>query len=247
MTSRVPSFAGRAYLAASIVAILSVLSVIAVAVLVYAQGGTTHGEPLYRWMLREDGPVETLTAVLLGLAALFALIASFSVPVALRWARPFLILFCVFSALMALEETSWGERVFDIEPGEFFQEHSDQNETNFHNVMQHYLKHHGFVVTKTRQISAIVLLLYGVILPILNAFAPFRSWLRTCRVVVPSPALIPGFLLGAVLAWCDWPTGREEELGELLFSLSFALLVPLWWLQQNHLAEPSGALRAGAD
>ena len=34
MTSRAPSFAGRAYLAASIVAILLVLSVIAIAVLV---------------------------------------------------------------------------------------------------------------------------------------------------------------------------------------------------------------------
>ena len=86
-------FAGRAYLAASIVAILLVLSVIAIAVFVYAQGGTIHGKPLYRWMLREDGPVETLTAILLGLAALFSLIAAFRVPVALRWARPFLILF----------------------------------------------------------------------------------------------------------------------------------------------------------
>ena len=60
------------------------LSVIAIAVFVYAQGGTIHGKPLYRWMLREDGPVETLTAVLLGLAALFALIAAFRVPATLR-------------------------------------------------------------------------------------------------------------------------------------------------------------------
>jgi len=239
MTSRAPSAAGRAYLAGSVVAILLVLSVIAIAVFVYAQGGTIHGEPLYRWMLREDGPVETPTAILLGLAALFALIAVFRVPVALRWARPFLILFCVFSALMALEEASWGERMFDIEPGEFFQEYSDQNETNFHNVLQHYLKHW--------QIAAIVLLVYGVILPILNAFAPFRCWLRTCRVVVPPPALIPGFLLGAVLAWFDWPTGREEELGEVLFSLCFALLVPLWRLQQWYLAESAASDVGQAD
>ena len=109
-------FRGQSLSGGHIVAILLVLSVIAIAVFVYAQGGTINGKPLYRWMLREDGPVETLTAVLLGLAALFALIASFRVPVMLRWARPFLILFCVFSALMALEETSWGERLFDIEP-----------------------------------------------------------------------------------------------------------------------------------
>ena len=198
-------------------------------------------------MLREDGPVETLTAILLGLAALFSLIAFIQSARHVALGAPFSHSVLRVLGADGARGSQWGERMFDIEPGEFFQEHSDQKEINFHNVMQHYLKHHGFVVTKTRQIAAIVLLVYGVILPILNAFAPVRSWLRTCRVVVPPPALIPGFLLGAVLAWFDWPTRREEELGELLFSLSFALLVPLWRLQQNYLAEPSGALRAGAD
>jgi hypothetical protein len=44
-----------------------------------------------------------------------------------------------------------------------------------------------------------------------------------------------GFFLGAFLAWADWPTGREEEIGEFLFSLCFALLVPLWLLQQRYV------------
>lgn len=89
MTSRAPSFAGRAYLAASIVAILLVLSVIGVAVLVYAQGGTIHGTPLYHWMLREDGPVETLTAILLGLAALFSLTLHSECPIRCAGRAPF--------------------------------------------------------------------------------------------------------------------------------------------------------------
>lgn len=38
--------------------------------------------------------------------------------------------------LMALEEISWGQRVLKIETTEFFHEHSDQKEINFHNVMQ---------------------------------------------------------------------------------------------------------------
>ena len=70
---------------------------------------------------------------------------------------------------------------------------------------------------------------------------------RRIRLVVPPPALVLGFLLGSFLAWADWPTGREEELGEFLFALCFALLVPLWLLQQRyasgsespHLARPS--------
>jgi hypothetical protein len=240
MTIRDPSFAGRAYLAASLVAVLAVLLILAVAfaLLIYAQDVTVKGKPIYIWMLREGGPVERLTAILLGLAALFAMIAVFRVPDLLRWARPFLIAFAVFSIWMALEEISWGQRIFHVEPGAFFQQYSDQKETNFHNVMQLYLKEHGFVVRKTRHIAALVLLAYGVVMPILNGLAPFRSWFRACRVIVPPPALVPGFLFGAYLCWFDRPTGREEELGELLFSLCFALLVPLWRLQQWSLTEP---------
>jgi hypothetical protein len=217
------------------------LSAIAIPVFVYMQ----EGKGQYIWLLREDGQVEMLTALLLGLAALFALIAVCRVPETLRWARIFLMLFSAFSALMALEEISWGQRIFHTQSGGFFQQHSDQQETNFHNVLQYYLERHGFVVTTTRQIAALVLLVYGVVLPILNTLAPFRSRLRACRVVVPPPALIPGFLLGAILAWFDWPTSREEELGELLFSLCFALLVPLWRLQQNYLAESAASGRPG--
>jgi hypothetical protein len=249
MTSRAPSFARRAYMAASIAAIAAVLLIFAAAraILVYAADVIVEGEPLYQWLLREDGPVETPTAALLGLASLVALIAAVKVPAPLRWARLFLVLFAAFSAWMSLEEISFGERIFNTEPGAFFQEHSDQNETNFHNVMQRFLKRHGVPVATTRQIAAIVLFGYGVLLPILKAFAPFRSWFRACRVVVPPPALIPGFLLGAALSWFDRPTGREEELGELLFSLCFALLVPLWLLQQTYRLEAAASDESRAD
>jgi hypothetical protein len=237
MTSRALSLARRAYLEASFAAIFLALAAVALPLFVYMQ----EGRGQYVWLLREDGPAETMTAILLGLASLAALVAIFKVPATLRWARGFLVLFAIFSALMALEEISWGQRMFNIESAAFFQHYSDQNETSFHNVVQQYLKQHGFAVTTTRQIAAIVLLAYGVVLPILNVFTPFRSWFRACRVVVPPPALVPGFLLGAILSWLDRPTGREEELGELLFALSFAFLVPLWRLEQNYLAESAEA------
>jgi len=37
---------------------------------------------------------------------------------------------------MAIEEISCGQRIFHIESGAFFQQHSDRKETRFHNVMQ---------------------------------------------------------------------------------------------------------------
>jgi hypothetical protein len=103
-------------------------------------------------------------------------------------------------------------------------------------VVQQYLKRHHVPITKTRKIAALVLVVYGVVFPILNAFERPKALFRRLRLIVPPPALMLGFLRGALLAWFDWPTRREEEIGELLFSLGFALLVPLWLLQQRYEA-----------
>jgi hypothetical protein len=72
-------------------------------------------------------------------------------------------------------------------------------------------------------------------LPILNRFGLFATMFRKFRLVIPPSALVLGFILGSFLAWADWPTGREEALGAFLFSLCFALLVPLWLLQQRYV------------
>lgn len=227
----------NAYVLASIGVIVLFLLVMAIAVFIYSQDVMVRGQTLYKWLLREDGAVEKLTAIFLALAALLSLIVAFRVSEALRWSRAFFLLLAAFSTLMALEEISWGQRIFEVESSEFFQEHSDQKEINFHNVMQQYLERNGYAVTKTRKLAAIVLLAYGVVLPILNIFAPLRSIFRKFRLVAPPPALILGFFVGALLAWYDRPTGREEEIGEFLFAMSFALLPPLWRLQQRHAAD----------
>ena len=99
-----------------------------------------------------------------------------------------------------------------IEPGAFFKTYSDQQEIGLHNVMQDYLKRQNSPIVWTRKIAALALFAYGVILPILNRFAPFARLLPRLRLVVPPPALVPGFFLGSFLCWADWPTGREEEL-----------------------------------
>jgi hypothetical protein len=225
----------NAYILASIGVTVLFGLIAAAAVAIYSLDVNVGPRPLYRHLLREDGWVETLTAVLLAAAAIFALIAAWRMPETLRWSRPFFLLFAVFSLLMALEEISWGQRLFGIESGEFFTEHSDQNEFNLHNVLQLYLKQQGSPLVWTRKIAALVLVIYGVFLPILNRFEPFARVFRRLRLVVPPSALVLGFWLGAFLAWADWPTGREEELGEFLFGLCFALLVPLWLLQQLHV------------
>jgi uncharacterized membrane protein len=226
----------NAYALASLGAIFLFLLVIAGAVSVYASDITFRGKTLYLRLLSEGGVVEESTAILLGVAGLFALSAFFRVPQALRWSRPFLVLFALFAVLMGLEEISWGQRVLQIEPGEFFRQYSSQKEINVHNVVAPYLRRSGYAVRTTSQIAAIVLLAYGVVLPILSAFRSPRVLFRKFGLIIPPPALMVGFFLGSLLAWFDWPTGEDEEIGEFLFSLCFVMLVPLWRLQQRHEA-----------
>ena len=227
--------AADAYILASIAAVLLFTLVMGLAVLAYLSGIMVGPRPLYRWLLREDSVVESLTAVLLALAAVLAVAAAIRMPEPLRWSRVFFLLFAAFSLLMALEEISWGQRLLGIKPGAFFKTYSDQQEIGLHNVMQDYLKRQNSPIVWTRKIAALALFAYGVILPILNRFAPFARLLPRLRLVVPPPALVPGFFLGSFLCWADWPTGREEELGEFLFSLCFFLLVPLWLQQQRYV------------
>ncbi len=219
---------------ASVGATLLFLLVAAAALAIFLMDLSTRGGPLYLKLLREDGVVERLTAGLLFFAALISLVALLKLPEPLRWARLFLALFAIFSGLMALEEISWGQRALQIQPTAFWQDYSDQKETNVHNVVQHYLRSNNYLLTTTRKIAAVVLLIYGVVFPLLNACKGPRALFRKLLLVVPPPALALGFLLGALLAWFDWPTGSEEEIGELFFALCFALLVPLWLLQQRY-------------
>ena len=112
--------AADAYILASIGVVLLFTLIMALAVLAYFSGIMVGPRPLYRWLLREDSVVETLTAILLALAAVLAMAAAIGMPAALRWSRPFYFLFAAFSLLMALEEISWGQRLLGIEPGAFF-------------------------------------------------------------------------------------------------------------------------------
>lgn len=84
----------------------------------------------------EDGFVENLTLLPLLVSATVGIwylvklsgqrSRLFSVTVSLA------VLFCVF---VAGEEISWGQRIFNIESGTFFEEHNAQKETNLHNLV----------------------------------------------------------------------------------------------------------------
>jgi hypothetical protein len=166
----------------------------------------------------EDGVVEWATFGLLLLSGVLALVLAAHLFRARARFVLFFGVFGVFCVFLALEEISWVQRIFHIKSPQFFLENSSQREINLHNVMQKRLG------VKTKHIAGLSLFVYGVCLPLLVRHRKAKRLLGKYGLVVPPATLILSFLLGAIMM-IDWPTGEEEELGELFFSVCFFLFI----------------------
>ena len=186
----------------------------------------------YYYSLLEDESAEWVTALFLVAAGLVAATAG------VRRRRDgdrrawFLLLFALASIVGGLEEISWGQRVVGVESPEFFLEHSDQQEINVHNVLQ------SASGVKTKHATAIALFMYGVGLPLLCRRPAVAGLCRRWGIVVPPATLVPSWILATVLM-IDWPTGEEEELGEMLYSICLFLLAVGQWLDARRAAVSS--------
>lgn len=135
------------------------------------------------------------------------------------FARWFYVAFLAFCLFATLEEISWGQRIAGFRSPEFFRKHARQGETNVHNVLERLTK------LTTKDYAAAAFLLYGVCLPIaVSRSRRVKAFVERVSLKMPPLFLIPGFALAALLP-LDRPTGREEELGELFFSLCASLFM----------------------
>ena len=190
--------------------------------------------PTYLRLLREDGVAEWLTFAFL-LAA-----AAGAANIALRQHRGlagrdwFFLGFAAVCLLGALEEISWGQRIFGFASPEFFLEHSSQGETNVHNVAQRWTG------LKTKHVTGIVLFLYGAALPLAVRFKRIDLLIHKLRIAVPPGWLVPGFAIAALMMF-DKPTRAEEEIGEMLFSLALLFFVALISYERPTARSPSRA------
>ena len=178
---------------------------------------------------REDHLIEWLTVVFLGLAAVLAILHGV---VAKRRSRPhmwFVLLFAVACIFFAIEEISWGQRIFGLESPEYFVEHSDQQEINLHNVVNEQFS------VRTKHLAAIGLLGFGVAVPLLALFPLIRGWADRVGILVSSKVLIPGFVLASLMTWDRYFNGQDEEVAEFFFStlLFLSLVFSFWTLQPN--------------
>jgi len=161
------------------------------------------------WINLEDGLLETLSAVILLIAAVVALIVAVRLRrtgyTGYRWMHGFLAL--LFFA-MAGEEISWGQRYIGFETAAVFQELNVQNETNVHNMFG-YIADHMFVL---------LVFVWGCIVPFVYVhFRFFRQVLTSLGLPIPCAGLAVGMLLITLM---------QEQITNPLLGQVYNLRVP---------------------
>jgi hypothetical protein len=115
--------------------------------------------------VREDGWVEWLTVVALVCASFICL---YRIPILKPFRSKLFILSLALQAVVFLfgagEEISWGQRIFNISPGEFFQTNNAQGETNLHNLI---IKGKSVNKLLFGTILGILIAIYFLVLPLL--------------------------------------------------------------------------------
>ena len=204
----------------------------------------------WRWLIREDGPVEDATSAALAIAGIvFALAAR-------RHAHmPGLRRFCiVFAGLLmvgALEEISWGQRIIGVSSPDFFREHNAQQEVNIHNTLQQYVPFTCPICTDGRLLTKHVVILglavYGIILPVLLHLRSLQPYLFARYLLYPPLFLSPAIVIAGMFMfdWFDVPFGNEEEVGELL--LGIYLVMFAWHAERRRTCCPTAALAQQGD
>ena len=170
---------------------------------------------LFRAISQEDGPIEWATFWAFAAAAVVAVVALLRLPLSHRnfWTRSLHLGFALGCIVVALEEISWGQRLFGYRPPDLFLSANFQQELNFHNL----------VGARARKESVFVLLLgYGVLLPMLRFVRPLGAWFEAKHVRLPAIALMPLFI-GAAMLYAWYPWSYVGEWVEWLAGLGFLI------------------------
>lgn len=201
-------------------------------------------------MAIEDGPAEYLTSVAYFAASVLC-IAMLNRLKNKQWTSTSVIMLSLMAAVffvVAMEEISWGQRIFSIQSPEFFETHNVQKEITLHNLLSRYPLHMMFIVAG----------LYGGF-----AWKFFPAKLKTdfpklSQFLVPhkllqwyflptallylyydyiSPVLINGLGL-KMLQWQNsihgWVIAKDQEPMELLMAIGVMFFTAALFNRQTH-------------
>ncbi|RME37150.1 MAG: tetratricopeptide repeat protein [Planctomycetota bacterium] len=135
-----------------------------------------------------------------------------------RWFFALIALSCFY---VAMEEISWGQRIFGFSSPFFFKANNLQGETNLHNFLTGpYATTLKFGLTAA---LASGMVLYGLVYPLLVRWGVRPvCWLAARGVAPPPLYLWPFFVVAAVLEWGPFRF-NEAEVAELTVGLALLL------------------------
>ena len=174
----------------------------------------------------EDGPLEWLTVVALAVAGSICLMRLLKARFQHHWRHRavliFLIFFCFFGAG---EEISWGQRIFNIETPEFFQDKNAQGELGFHNLKFGDVKINKLVFGRGLAIMMIIYLF--IMTPLYRRQPKFQHWIDQSGIPMPRNHHIYAYLLVVFIVEVLVDSKRRGELTE--FAGSFVFLMNIWF------------------
>ncbi len=172
-------------------------------------------------LLSEDQLFEYWTVALYLASALVCLLGPWVVGGASRVTRYWLVGWGILFLLVALEELSWGQRIFGVDTPEFLISRNQQDETNFHNLESEGVD----------RLFASLVFAVAIALPSLALLSKrLNSLVRRYGIPLPQWELVVPFLLAFaffVPAWFASAPETEVLTGLAVLWLAF-LLVAKW-------------------
>jgi hypothetical protein len=180
-------------------------------------GSLAYGAVLFAWhpdfyqrSVQEDEYLEWTTFwafLLAGIAFVSAALRDRQTRAQLPWFFAGLALFC---GLVAMEEISWGQRLFAYRPPAYFLEHNFQQELNLHNVIEKDFRQLAFLA---------VVLGYGVALPLVFLLPSARRSCERIGIAAPSLLVAPAFVATGIL-YQVYPWSHTGEWAEAMLGLA---------------------------
>jgi len=162
-------------------------------------------------MVQEDEALEWATFWAFLLAAGANVLAAIRLARGTRGLPWFVAGLGLFCFVVAMEEISWGQRVFGYRPPVYFLENNYQQEFNFHNVIESDFRQDIFVG---------LIAAYGCVLPLMMLIGPLARGIRRVGIIAPPTLLAPGFAV-ALGIYIDYPWRFAGEVVELIVGLGF--------------------------
>jgi len=199
------------------------LILIVLVVLISASGFTYFLEDkgTYEYLIQEDGIFENLSALTMLLMSILLVIKAVR-----DKKQDKNILYTVLLALACFfgfgEEISWGQRLFSVESGDFFNEFNAQKETNLHNIKINGVKLNKVIFSLG--LSVFIVFYFVIAQPLYRMFEPFKKLVDRFNVQIPKTEHLI-LMAGSVLLIVIIPDGKKWELLETTFVLIFLMVL----------------------